>query len=341
MLLLLYVLRDSEENQVVFMDKLKNIFGAIIGVIRKIKVWRIVALVVVVAILYQVLTTVMMCNVVLDWDKLSQSPQASEIIITDLSAPKYKDWLKASAEDEYVENDGLKLHALSLTDKKTSHSYVVICHPATCSAEDMAEYAYHFYDLGFNVILPDARGCGQSEGDNITFGVKDAEDLPLWINKLTDLDPQASIFLFGVGMGGSAVCLAAGEELPANVKGVIEDSGFNNLEDVFKENIKKLYNKNKFPSLLFADLYFKSVQGWSFKDVKVSDSIEKASVPMLFIHGGDDRIVPVDQSNDLYEICQTKGSDHLYMTGAAHCRPMHTNPEKYWRIVDSFLLENM
>ncbi len=323
------------------MDKVKNIFYNLLQIIKRIKVWRIVALVVIVAVLYQGITTVMMCKVVLDWNTFSKSPQASEIILTELSDPKYKAWLKASAKDEYIESDGLKLHALSLADKKLSHSYVVICHPATCSSEDMAEYAYHFYDLGFNVIMPDARGCGQSEGDFVTFGVKDAEDLPLWFNKITDIDPQASIFLFGIGMGGSAVCLAAGEELPPNVKGIIEDSGFNDLEGVFKENIKKLYNKSKFPSVLIADIYFKSVQGWSFKDVAVADSVAKAKVPMLFIHGGDDKIVPVDQSNDLYEICQTKGSDHLYMTGAAHCRPMHTDPEKYWRIVDGFLLENM
>ena len=70
------------------MDKIKEILSLVWGFVKKIKIWRIVALVVVVAILYQALTTVMMCTVVLDWSKLSNSPQAKQVIITDLSSKK-------------------------------------------------------------------------------------------------------------------------------------------------------------------------------------------------------------------------------------------------------------
>ncbi|MBR5441987.1 MAG: alpha/beta hydrolase [Clostridia bacterium] len=322
------------------MDKLKGVLSLVKGFINKVKVWRIVALVVVVTLLYQVLTTVMLCSVVLDWDKLSASPQAQQIIISDLSTQQYKDWLKEKAADDYIETDGLKLHALSVVNKGQSHSYVIMLHPATCSAIDMAQFAYHFYDLGFNIILPDARGCGESEG-NLTFGVEDARDVPMWVNKIIDLDPDAVIFLYGLGMGGSAVTVAAGEQLPANVKGVIEDSGYNDLDAVFKHNIDSLYNKKSFPSLLIARLYAKSVKGFDFDAPLVEESVANVKVPMLFIHGGDDQIVPVDQSNDMYEACRGKGSDHEYMTGAAHCRAMHTDPVKYWRVVDEFILENM
>ncbi len=322
------------------MEKFKEILSLVWGFIKKIKIWRIMALVVVVAILYQALTTVMMCTVVLDWNRLSNSPQAKEIIITDLSSKQHRDWLEKNATDDYIENDGLKLHALSLVND-LSHSYVIMCHPATCSAVDMAEYAYHFYDLGFNVLMPDARGCGESEGENITFGVNDVKDIPLWIDKITSLDPDAVIFLYGIGMGGSTVTMAAGDELPANVKGVIEDSGYNDLEAVFKHNIKNLYNKSSFPALKIAELYVKSAKGFDFDIPPVEDSIAKIKVPVLFIHGGDDKIVPVDQCNDMADRCKVKGSDDLHITGAAHCRPMHTDSEKYWRYVDEFVLENM
>ena len=323
------------------MDKVKNILNLGVGFIKKVTVWRFVALVVVVALLYQVLTSVMMCSVVLDWDKLSKSPQAQQIIIKDLSTQDYKDWLSEKAGDDYIENDGLKLHALSIMNKGQSHSYIIMLHPATCSAVDMAQFAYHFYDLGFNVLLPDARGCGESEGNNLTFGIDDARDVPLWVNKIIELDPDAVIFLYGLGMGGSAVTVAAGEQLPANVKGVIEDSGYNDLEAVFKHNIKNLYNKSSFPALAIAKIYAKSVKGWSYDAPLVEESVKEIKIPILFIHGGDDKIVPVDQSNDLYEACRGKGSDHLYMTGAAHCRGMHTDSVKYWRSVDEFILNNM
>ncbi len=323
------------------MDKVKKILNLVWGFIKKIKIWRIVALVVVVSILYQILTTIMMCSVVLDWDKFSESPQAKQIIISDLSSKEYKDWLQDKAADDYIENDGLKLHALSIVDKGMSHSYVIMLHPATCSAVDMAQFAYHFYDLGFNILLPDARGCGESEGNSLTFGTDDARDVPLWIDKIIDLDPDAVIFLYGLGMGGSAVTVAAGEQLPSNVKGVIEDSGYNDLEAVFKHNVKNLYNKSSFPALAIAKIYTESAKGWSYDVPLIEESVKKIEIPILFIHGGDDKIVPVDQSNDMFEACQGKDSDHVYMTGAAHCRGMHTDSVKYWRYVDEFILSNM
>lgn len=321
------------------MDKFKSVLNTALQVLRKVKPWRIIALVVVVAILYQLVTTVMLCNVVLDWKRLSQSPQADKIIISDLSSQQYKDWLSDKASDDYIETDGIKLHSLSIMGGGTSHSYVLVCHPATCSADDMAEYAYHFYDLGFNVLVPDARGCGESGGE-FTFGQKDVDDIALWVNRVINLDPEAKIFLFGVGMGGSTVAMASDDDLP-NVKGIIEDSGYNDLNEVFKANVKELYNKNKFPALAIADLYVKYTKGWSFKDVKVDDSVKNAKVPVLFIHGGDDKVVPVEQCNSMANKCRSKGSDDLHITGAAHCRTMHTDSEKYWRTVDEFILENL
>lgn len=303
---------------------------------------KVIAAVVAAVIVLQAVTGVVLAEKVLNPDKFTASKKADCIFKGELSDDSYVDWLKSKATDVYTENsEKSKLHALELKNYDTSHSYIVICHPMTAEAKDMAVYAYHFYDFGFNVILPDARGYGESEYKKINMGWFDRHDIVSWVETIVEKDSKASIFLFGAGMGGSTVLMTSGLDLPVNVKGIISDSGYADVHEAFKENIKDIYGVPSFPVVNMASLYVKISDGWSFKDADALEQVENSKVPVMIIHGGEDSVVPVSQSNDLYEACSVKGSDHLLIGGAMHLRTLETNPEKYWLNVDSFILDNI
>lgn len=321
------------------MDKVKKILSKIFN---KKMIALYIAVLLVTLVIYQVITSILLCNMVIGDGSFTESAVGQDIIRGEFATAENKKWLNDASEDIYIENaDGHKLHALSVKHRNTTHSYMIIYHPVTLTSFDMADYAYHFADIGFNVILPDLRGCGQSDYKETTFGATDTEDIVLWINKIIAEDKDASIILFGVGSGGSAVLSVCDEELPSNVKAIIEDSGYDTLKDVFKNNIEKYYNKKSFPALLIADKYVESKYGWSINDVCLRDQVHNSRLPILFIHGGDDSVVPVAHSNDMYEVCPVSGTDHLLISGATHCRAMQTNPEKYWRIVDKFVVSQL
>ena len=321
------------------MDKVKKILSKIFN---KKMIVLYIAVLLVTLVMYQVITSIMLCNMVIGDRSFIESAVGQDIIRGEFVSAQNKKWLESTAENIYIDNaDGHKLHALSVKNRNVTHSYIIIYHPVTLTSLDMADYAYHFADIGFNVILPDLRGCGQSDYEELTFGATDTEDIILWVNKIVAEDKDASIILFGVGAGGSAVLSACDEELPSNVKAIIEDSGYDSLKDAFKHNIEKYYNKKSFPTLLIADKYVESKYGWSINDVCLRDQVHNSKLPILFIHGGDDVVVPVSHSNDMYEVCPVPGTDHLLISGAAHCRPMQTNTEKYWRIVDEFVVSQL
>ncbi len=48
----------------------------------------------------------------------------------------------------------------------------------------MASYIRMFHDLGYNVLAPDDRGAGRSEGHYITFGWQDRLDYQNWLKQL-------------------------------------------------------------------------------------------------------------------------------------------------------------
>ena len=72
-----------------------------------------------------------------------------------------------------ISDDGLELHAYRV-DGSVPHRYAVLCHGYQNNATGMASYGKHLFDLGYTVLLPDARGHGESEGDYIGMGVAGA-----------------------------------------------------------------------------------------------------------------------------------------------------------------------
>lgn len=74
-------------------------------------------------------------------------------------------------KDYFMESrDKLKLHALSMQQEEESHKWAVICHGYSGEASEMQSPAYHFYKEDYNIIMPDARGHGSSEGAYIGMG---------------------------------------------------------------------------------------------------------------------------------------------------------------------------
>ena len=330
---------DEEYEEYYEESKVKTVLKKIFSVVFNKKV---IAVILVLVVVSQVITGVVLGSAVVKPDSFAESSKAENIIRFPLSEPAYVKWLEGKAEKVMMKNsDGKNLSGITLSDNATSHSYIIMCHPLTLGALDMASYAYHFYDLGFNVIIPDSRGYGDDEYSKISFGYFEKNDILDWVNAIVKKDDKAKIFLFGVGMGGSTVLMASELNLPDNVKAIISDSAYSDVKALFKENIKDFYPVPSFPAVEIASLYVKATEGWSFGDADVVESVKKSQVPVLIIHGAEDTIVPVDQSNDLYEACPVKGSDHLLIRGAMHAQTQNFKSEKYWQGVDEFILKNL
>ena len=252
-----------------------------------------------------------------------------------------KEWVSAKAESVFVENhEGIKLHALEIQNKNVSDSYVIICHQYGESALSMGEYAKHFYELGFNIILPDLRGHGESGYDKASMGWEDRFDIVKWVEYLVNCNENAKIFLFGVSMGGSAVAMTAPEKMPENVKGVIADSCYLSVWESVKGYLE--YKKIPvFPTLNMASAFCEFRNGWSFKDISTLAQAEKTELPILYIHGEYDVFVPVSQSNDIFEACPSEKAEQVVIQDGEHARNLKADEDEYWTAVDMFILNNI
>ncbi|WP_106061156.1 alpha/beta hydrolase [Clostridium vincentii] len=245
----------------------------------------------------------------------------------------YKDSYRISA-------DGLKLHGYEINNTVETKVWVVTVHGYMIQGKDMSDYAKEFYGMGYNVLIPDLRGHGKSEGDYIGMGWDDKEDILSWINYIIEKDSNAKIVLHGVSMGAGAVMMTSGEELPNNVKAIVEDCGYTSAWDEFSYQLESLFGYPKFPILNMASLVTRVRAGYWLGDASAIDQVAKAKVPMLFIHGDKDEFVPYYMLDEVYNAANCE-KEKVTIEGATHAEASTTNPELYWTSIENFINKHL
>lgn len=251
-------------------------------------------------------------------------------------------WISQKGEPTETENsEGNTLNGIQIKNEHISHSYVIMCHQYGGGPETMAQYAEHFYDLGFNIVLPYLRGHGKSEYGNITLGWGDSDDILCWVDSIVEKDKDARIVLFGVSMGANAVTLAASKDLPDNVRLIISDSCYTSVSDLMKEFIK---NDTHFSSLIVTGLtsaFSKGKIGETFKNADTVAQVRNIKLPIMFINGENDAVVPPLVSKKLYENCEADGVEEVIISEGTHGRNIEADESKYWSNIDGFILNNL
>ena len=126
-----------------------------------------------------------------------------------------------------LSNDNLNLYGAYYKNEAAAsdHLWAIVIHGYRCDHNSMTEFSQRYYENGYQVVAPDLRACGKSEGNYVGMGWLDRLDIISWINWIIEQDPDAQIVLHGVSMGAATVMMTSGETLPENVKVFVEDCG--------------------------------------------------------------------------------------------------------------------
>lgn len=250
---------------------------------------------------------------------------------------EYTEWLKEKSEDVFLlTKSGIKVHALLCKTPKLSRKYIIMCHGYKGNAYNLGFQAYNFVKMGYNVLAIDGRASGKTEGKYIGMGSLEKSDLKGYVNFILARDPQAQIALYGISMGAAEVMMASADDLPQNVKAIVEDSGYTDVWSMLKRQTRETLHIFPEPILFLASIYAKLVIGLDFKKASAVEAVKKTNIPILFIQGTEDRCIPFEMFDTLYKSCASEKETYV-VEGADHMQCDVVDPERYYRTVGGFL----
>lgn len=243
-------------------------------------------------------------------------------------------------ENLSIVSSGLNLHG-KFYENPNSNKVIIFVHGYySYGAHDVAFFGTLFKNLGVSLLVIDQRACGESEGRYSSLGILERFDVREWVFALNErFAGKKDIYLHGVSMGAAtSLLVSALPGLPASLKGVIADCGFSRTNGVL------LYAGNKLlkirPRFLMwgLNLWAKAVGRFNLNSVKVWTELHKNdSIPLLFIHGTDDKFVPFNMSVKNFKNAAVNKKKLVAVANAHHCESYLVNSELYLKEMQEFL----
>ncbi|XP_058761451.1 uncharacterized protein LOC131634845 [Vicia villosa] len=180
---------------------------------------------------------------------------------------------------------------------------VVYCHGNSGCRADANEAAVILLPSNITVFTLDFSGSGLSDGDHVSLGWHEKEDLKMVVSYLRENKQVSRIGLWGRSMG-AVTCLLYGAEDPS-IAGMVLDSAFSNLYglmmelvDVYKIRLPKF-------TLKMVVQYMRRViekkAKFDIMDLNCLQAAPKTFIPVLFGHANDDDFVHPHHSDLISE----------------------------------------
>ena len=214
---------------------------------------------------------------------------------------------------------------------------MILVHGYMSSRKDMLHLADVYSSWGYNVLSPDNRAHGESDGTWIGMGWLDKDDIRLWIDWIIDRDPEAEIVLHGISMGAATVMMVSGLDLPDNVKAAVEDCGYTSVWDIFADELKALFHLPPFPVMNMYSVMSRIITGYTPKEASSLDMLSESEIPMLFIHGDDDHFVGTYMLDICFDAKRNGDKEKLLVPDAGHGEAYLREPELYFNTVHEFI----
>lgn len=186
---------------------------------------------------------------------------------------------------------------------------------------------------GYNVLMFDLRGYGESDGSLISGGYYEKEDLEGATTYIKERGFD-SIGVLGFSLGAVTSILAAAED--EDIDAVVSDSSYADLTDIMGPEFSK---RTKAPQFLLKPILFmiKIMYGVDFAAIKPVEYVDEiAPRPIFFIHGSEDETIPSEHASRLLQASQNSTNRLWIVPGAGHVKSYITYPEEYISRVAAF-----
>lgn len=203
---------------------------------------------------------------------------------------------------------------------------VIYLHGNSSSRVEGVPYVRYFLPSFITFFCFDCSGSGRSDGEFISLGWWEREDLKIVVDYLRKSGKTSTIGLWGRSMGAVTALLHADRD--PSIAGLVLDSPFSSLTKLAEELCKK--HAKGMPGFVYsmAQWYvkkkIKSNAHFSIDDLKPIDHVKNAFIPALFIVAKEDDFIDPKHGQELHDAYS--GDKNLIWVEGDHnsSRPPHT-----------------
>lgn len=197
--------------------------------------------------------------------------------------------------------DGLKISGWYFSG--TRPHAIILVHGIGANRQAVLPEAAILADSGYHLLLIDLRGHGLSEGNQATYGYREAWDVRAATDYLDALPEIEHIGALGTSYGGAAVARAAA--IDPRLEAVIIESSYSSLPDAVEDSFEQ---RSMFPKWPFAPLFVALAERRvGIKISQVDSARDLATLhprAVMIIHGAEDGLFPLHHALKMYDAAQ-------------------------------------
>jgi esterase/lipase len=204
-------------------------------------------------------------------------------------------------EDVTITNaDGMKLVAWFIPSQ--NGAVIIMQHGYKSTRSEMLNEAEMMYRHGYGVLITSIRAHDYSEGELITLGMYEVNDMEAWYQYLltrSDIDPD-KIGILGNSYGGMLSIQYAAKN--PNIKAVVTDCAFSSMRDTVATSVKHFTGLPEFPFVPLIVFWAENETGFKMEDIDATKWIAQISPrPVFLMQGGADTTISPLSGQRLYD----------------------------------------
>jgi alpha-beta hydrolase superfamily lysophospholipase len=218
---------------------------------------------------------------------------------------------------------------------------VVLCHGIRTGRRECLPMALRFRALGYNVLCFDFRAHGASDGQFISVGLHETNDVlgaVQYLKQRPEVDARR-IGVVGFSMGAVASIRAAAQ--CGDIAVLVADSAYASFIDAARYSFHLVAGLPHFPIAPVAMHWAKMIVHVDASQLRPVDVIGRiAPRPVLITHGTFDEIVPVRHARFLFAAAD-EPKELWLIPGAQHVGARDADPDAYFTRVERFLSQTL
>ena len=253
----------------------------------------------------------------------------------------FPDSLSITRKDiQFKTSDSLTIKGWYFTapqNQVNSDKAVILCHGWTANRYETLPRVKFLVEAGYNVLTYDARACGESEGDLISLGYYEANDLLAAIDYLKSTGIN-KIAADGISQGGATIVFASAKSKDLNC--IIIESCFDELRNAVNNRFSSmLFIPGAIGSALMLPLA-KNKLGIGVDEIAPINKIKNIHIPVFIISGEVDTRTTPDETKKLFDAANQPKRIWL-VPNAGHVDLYRVNQVEYEKRVLEFLKVEM